>query len=62
MKQRSGSKIGHKLFDSDLLDYSGIIIPTVSMLDEPKIKIYDHSNDGTYWYRKIGFTSKINEE
>lgn len=62
MKQRSVLRIGHKLFNTDSLDNPIIIIPTVSMLDEPKIKIYDHSNDGSYWYRKIGFTSKINEE
>ena len=36
------------------------IIPSVSNeIITPKIKIYD-PNDGTYWYREIGFNRRIN--
>ena len=38
------------------------MIPTVSCPDDPKIKIYDPYEKDTYWYRKIGFNRKINDE
>lgn len=38
-----------------------VIIPSV-IYEEPKIKIYDGSNDGTYWFSKIGFNRKITDE
>lgn len=36
------------------------VIPIVEYI-EPRIKIYDAINDGSYFYRGIGFTSKIME-
>jgi len=38
------------------------IIPTVSYSEEPKIKIYNYSNDGSYYFTKIGFNRKISDE
>ncbi|MNL81182.1 hypothetical protein D3C87_2082160 [compost metagenome] len=39
-----------------------LIIPDVYCDEEPKIKIYDSINDGSYFYRKIGFNRKINDD
>ncbi len=37
-----------------------LIIPIVSHeIIEPKIKIYDYIDDGSFYYRKIGFNSSI---
>lgn len=31
-------------------------VPTVDMPEHPRVRIYHPSNDGTYYFRDIGFT------
>ena len=49
----------------DIEDEERIKLPYLEVGDEiiiPRIKIYDGINDGSYYFRKIGFTSKITDE
>lgn len=62
--KRSSPKIISKLskleFDNENIQY---FIPSVDNEQiEPKIKIYDGCNNGSYFYRKIGFNSSIFED
>lgn len=38
------------------------VVPIVDYSNQPRIRIYDQANDGTYWFRKIGFNRKINDD
>lgn len=49
------------LKSNDEFSSAQAIVPVI-FGDEPVIKIYDFSNDGSYWYPKIGFVTKITEE
>jgi hypothetical protein len=39
-----------------------VLVPTVDMPPEPKVRIYDPANDGSYWFSKIGFHRRINDD
>lgn len=28
----------------------------------PRVRIYDGANDGTYWFRRVGFNRSITDE
>lgn len=44
-------------------DSTVAIIPDVDNEEiNPKVKIYDPVNDGSYYFRKIGFNRKITDE
>ena len=58
-KRREHKQITNIKYDN--YDSTLIIIPTVIYNSEPKIKIWDHKNDGTYWYSEIGFNRKITD-
>jgi len=53
-----------KLIEDNSIESNKIYIPSVDE-DEyiiPKIKIYDGCNDGSYFFRKIGFNRNIQNE
>lgn len=40
-------------------------MPTVDDLHDnivPRVRIYDAANDGSYWFRRIGFNRRLTDE
>jgi hypothetical protein len=60
MKSKIKNNKENKPFNFDSTKYT---IPEVDYEEIiPRIKIYDCSNDNSYWFRKIGFNCRINED
>lgn len=42
--------------------FVGLVVPTVEYSEVPAVRIYDASNDGTFWCRRAGFARSIADD
>jgi hypothetical protein len=50
---------------STWLNNGEAVIPDVDSPNDnivPRVRIYDASNNGSYWFRRAGFTTKLTDE